>query len=97
LVKNVLHDWDDASALTILQNCRRAMKDRAKLLVIEMVLQEGAPEPIGNLLDLNMLVMSGGRERTATEYRRLFEKVGFRLKGITPTTAPVSVIEGTPA
>jgi hypothetical protein len=97
LIKNVLHDWDDASAVKILQNCRRAMNDRAKLLVIEMVLQEQASEPFGNLLDLNMLVMSGGRERTEAEYRNLFEKAGFRLKGITATMAPVSVIEGAPA
>lgn len=96
LMKNVLHDWDDASAVRILQNCRRAMRDRAKLLVIETVLQEEATEPLGNLLDLNMLVMSGGRERTVTEYRKLFEKAGFRLKRITPTMAPVSVIEAVP-
>jgi hypothetical protein len=97
LIKNVLHDWDDASAVKILQNCRRAMNDHAKLLVIEIVLQEQASEPFGNLLDLNMLVISGGRERTEAEYRNLFEKAGFRLKGITATMAPVCVIEGTPA
>jgi O-methyltransferase domain/Dimerisation domain len=97
LLKNVLHDWDDASTLKILRNCRRAMSDRAKLLVIEMVLQEQASEPFGSLLDLNMLVMSGGRERTEAEYRNLFEQAGFRLKGITATMAPVSVIEGAPA
>lgn len=97
LIKNVLHDWDDASAVKILQNCRRAVKGPAKLLVIEMVLQEQPTEPFGNLLDLNMLVMSGGRERTEAEYRKLFEEAGFRLTGITATMAPVSVIEGAPA
>ena len=97
LMKNVLHDWDDDSAIRILRNCRRAMHDNAKLLVIEVVLRAEREEPFESLLDLNMLVMSGGCERTEAQYRRLFESGGFQLTGITPTAAPVSVIEGVPA
>jgi hypothetical protein len=97
LMKNVLHDWDDDSAVTILQNCRRAMGEDAKLLVIEVVLRAGSEESFESLLDLNMLVMSGGRERTEAEYRRLLENGGFQLTRITPTVASVSVIEGVPS
>jgi hypothetical protein len=96
LLKNVLHDWGDSPALAILQNCRRAMGDHARLLVIEAVLREDNGPPFENLLDLNMLVMSGGRERTEAQFRGLFEKSGFRLSKITPTMAPVSIIEVVP-
>lgn len=97
LLKNILHDWDDDSAVKILRNCRRAINDRGRLLVIEIVLGTGTDDPFESLLDLNMLVISGGRERTESEYRRLFENGGFRLTSITQTMAGVSIIEGVPA
>jgi len=97
LLKNILHDWDDDSAARILRNCRRAINDRGRLLVIEIVLGTGTDDPFESLLDLNMLVISGGRERTESEYRRLFENGGFRLTSITQTMAGVSIIEGVPA
>jgi hypothetical protein len=96
LLKNVLHDWDDDSAIAILKNCRRAMNDAGRLLAIEVVLPEPPDTSFGNLLDLNMLVMSGGRERTEAEYRRLFTASGFRLSKVIPTMAPISVIEAMP-
>jgi hypothetical protein len=97
ILKNVLHDWTDDRAVRILQNCRRAMGPQAKLLVIEMVLPLSDDPAFGSLLDLNMLVMSGGRERTKDEYRCLFERSGFRLTRVIPTQALVSVLEATPA
>jgi hypothetical protein len=96
LLKNVLHDWDDDSAMVILSNCRRAMNDMGKLLVIEVVLPERPESSFENLLDLNMLVMSGGRERTEAEYRKLFAASGFRLTRVIPTMAPLNVIEAMP-
>jgi hypothetical protein len=60
LLKNVLHDWDDDSAIAIVNNCRRAISDVGRLLAIEVVLSDPPESPFGNLLDLNMLVMSGG-------------------------------------
>jgi SAM-dependent methyltransferase len=96
LMKNVLHDWDDDSAVRILQNCRRALRHDSKLLVIEVVLGT-TEDSFENLLDLNMLVMSGGHERTEVEYRRLFKNGGFELTKITPTAASLSVIEGLPS
>jgi len=97
LLKNVLHDWDDDSAIAILKNCRRAMSASGKLLAIEVVLSEPPGPFFENLLDLNMLVMSGGRERTEAEYRRLFEASGFQLTRRIPTMAPTSVIEAMPS
>jgi hypothetical protein len=96
ILKNVLHDWSDEGAVRILKNCRRAMDSQAKLLLIEMVLPLMDDVAFGNLLDLNMLVMSGGRERTKDEYCSLFEKSGFHLKQVIPTLAPVSILEAIP-
>jgi hypothetical protein len=95
ILKNVLHDWSDDRAVRILKNCRRAMDARAKLLVIEMVLPLLDDAAFGSLLDLNMLVMSGGQERTKDEYCSLFEKSGLRLTRVIPTLAPVSILEAT--
>lgn len=98
LVKNVIHDWDDARCETLLKNCRRAIAKTGKLLVLEMVIPPGNAPFFGKLIDLEMLVMaSGGRERTEAEYRALFERTGFKLSRIVPTMSPVSVVEGIPA
>ena len=72
------------------------MDSPAKLLVIEMVLPLLDDPAFGSLLDLNMLVMSGGRERTKDEYCSLLEKSGFRLAQVIPTLAPVSILEAMP-
>jgi hypothetical protein len=93
----VLHDWNDDRAIRILRNCRRAMGPQAKLLVIELVLPLAFDPAFGTLLDLNMLVMSGGRERTQEEYRSLFEASGFSLTRVIPTLAPVSILEAQPS
>jgi hypothetical protein len=96
ILKNVLHDWSDDRAVRILKNCRCAMGPEAKLLVIEVVLPLTDEPVFGSLLDLNMLVMSGGRERTKDEYGRLFEESGFRLTQAIPTRALVSILEAIP-
>jgi hypothetical protein len=96
ILKNVLHDWNDERAVYILKNCRRAMDSKAKLLVIEMVLPLTEDPAFGSLLDLNMLVMSGGQERTKDEYSNLLEQSGFHLKQVIPTFAPVSILEAIP-
>jgi len=96
ILKNVLHDWSDDRAVRILKNCRRVMRSQAKLLVIEMVLPLVDDPAFGTLLDLNMLVMSGGQERTKDEYCRLLEISGFRLTQVIPTLAPVSILEAIP-
>ena len=97
LLKIILHDWDDAQATAILRTCRRAMPETARVVVVERVLAPGnAPDP-AKLVDLTMLVMVGGRERTAAEFATLYQAAGFRLTRVLPTTAGVSLIEGQPA
>lgn len=95
LLKHIIHNWDDEKAIAILRNCRRAMGQKGKVLVIERVILPGNEPAFGKLLDLEMLVMtSGGRERTEEEYRELFTTAGFQLTKITPTPEDISIIEG---
>ena len=96
ILSHVLHDWTEAECLTILGNCRTAMKADARLLIVETVLPAGnAPHP-GKLLDIAMLVMPGGQERTEAEYGALVSKAGFRLVRVVPTPSAVSIFEAIP-
>jgi hypothetical protein len=97
LMKTVIHDWDDEKSLAILRNIRTAITADGKLLLFEMALPEGAPPHPGTLLDLEMLVHAGGRERTPREYRDLLSRGGFRLTRVIPTPGPLSIIEAVPA
>ena len=94
LLSGVIHDWDDDEAIRILDQCRCAMAPDGKVLVVESILPAGDGSAFGALLDLNMLVMTGGRERTEREFRRLFDAAGLVVTRITPTLAPQSAIEG---
>ena len=93
VVSHVIHDWSEAQCLTILGNCHKAMKPDAKLLIVEMVLPAGDEMHPGKLLDLTMLVMPGGQERTEAEYAALLDKAGFRLTRVVPTQSAASVVE----
>jgi len=95
LMSNILHDWPDEQCRKILTNCRRAMKKDSKLLVVEMIIPLGNKPSIAKLLDLEMLVMTGGRERTKAEFKNLFELSGFKLSRIIPTKESLCIIEGT--
>jgi hypothetical protein len=97
LLGNILHDWDDAQAGRILDNLRRAMPDGARLLIVEHIVPAGDGPSFGKLLDLHMMVVTGGLERTEAEHRRLFAAHGFRLTRVVPTAGDISVIEGLPA
>ena len=93
VLSHVLHDWNDDQCLTILGHCRNAMRPDARLLIVEMVLPPGdIPHP-GKMLDMVMLVLIGGQERTEGEYARLLDKAGFRLNRVVATPSPVSVME----
>jgi len=101
LLSWILHDWDDETALRILTNCRQAMDDGARLLVIELLVpapnEPGAPGVMRLVkqTDLEMLTVVGGRERTAAEYGELFTGAGILLSRILPLKGmPWSVIEG---
>ena len=97
LMRHIIHDWNDEQCVTILSHIRKVIPTQGRLLVIEMVIQQGNGQQVAaKFLDLNMLVLPGGMERTEAEYRALFEKAGFRLERIVPTPTEVSVIEGRP-
>jgi hypothetical protein len=93
VVSHVIHDWSEPQCLTILANCRKAMKPDAKLLIVEMVLPAGDEMHPGKLLDMTMLVMPGGQERTEAEYAALLDKGGFHLTRVVPTRSAASVVE----
>lgn len=97
LLSRVLHDWDDDQAAAILANCRRAMRTDARLLVIERIVPPGDEPHESKFMDLNMLVVVGGRERSEAEYRALLERAGLRLDRVVDTGTAVSVLEATPA
>ncbi len=98
ILKWILVSWDDERAVTILNNCRRAMPAHGKLLVVERIIPAGNEPFYGKLADLNLLVLYRGRHRTEAEYRSLFAHAGFTLSRILPTHSPTefSVIEGVP-
>ncbi len=96
IFQRVIHDWEDDRAVAILKNCRHAMKDNERLLVIELVVPPGNTPHPSKLHDIIMLVIEGGLERTEAEFRDLFHAAGFRLTRIVPTQSPFSIIEGVP-
>jgi predicted transcriptional regulator len=97
LLKAIIHDWADDQSLTILRNIRSAITPNGKLVILELVLPEDAPSHPGMLLDLEMMVQTGGRERTASEYANLLSQAGFRQTRVVPTAGPMSIIEAVPA
>jgi hypothetical protein len=94
LLRHIIHDWDDERSALILRNVHRAMPGGGKLLLVESVIPPDNEPSFGKLLDLTMLVLPGGQERTREEYDKLYADSGFRLTRIVPTAAEVSVIEG---
>jgi ubiquinone/menaquinone biosynthesis C-methylase UbiE len=97
LLSHVIHDWDEEECLTILRHCHRAMGQDGCLLLVETMLPPGdAPHP-GKMLDLLMLTVPGGMERTAEEYATLLAAASFRLTRIVPTSSAVSIVEAIPA
>lgn len=93
LLKTIIHDWDEETALLILRNVRAAMGPRAKLLLLEMVLPQHASSHFGTMLDLEMLAIAGGKERTSSEYSNLLARAGFRLERVVETAGPLSIVE----
>jgi hypothetical protein len=94
LMSNILHDWSDEQCHVILKNCHGAMKSGSKLLIVEMTIPPGNQSSIAKLLDLEMLVTTGGRERTETEFRILLDSTGFKFSRNIETKAGVCIIEG---
>ena len=96
ILQAVLHNWDDSDAAVILQNCRQAIGDNGRLLIVDNVLSTGNDPSPGKLADINMMVILGALERTESEFRGLLSAAGFRLTQVMPARGR-SIIEGEPA
>lgn len=93
VMKLILHDWNDDQAATILERCRSAMAPGGKVVVIDMVVPEGPDYGLTLNADLNMMVLTEGRERTEEDFNSLGSASGLRVASITPTATSLSVIE----
>ena len=93
LLRRIIHDWDDERASTILRRCAEAMAPGGKVLVIEGIIPPGNDPSEIKLLDVQMLVMTGGRERTAEEYHRLFAAAGLRPARTLPVAGEIAILE----
>lgn len=96
ILKRILHDWSDEQCVRILRRCRAAMSARARLLVVDAVVPAGnAPHP-GKVMDILMMVLAEGRERTEDDFRELLGKADLRLTSVTTTPSTLAIIEAMP-
>jgi hypothetical protein len=93
VLKHIIHDWDDDASVQILRNVRTAATPGTSVLLVETVVPEDDSRSNAKLLDMEMLLVNDGRERTAGEYRRLFDEAGFQMVGVVDTASPYSIIE----
>ncbi|MCC6748861.1 MAG: methyltransferase [Deltaproteobacteria bacterium] len=89
----ILHDWSDDECVKLLGHCAKALPVGGRLLVMENVVAPGNAPSFGKLIDLEMLVMTTGRERSQAEFAQLFARAGFALERVVPTKSPVSLLE----
>ena len=92
LLSMILHDWSDAEASRLLASIKAAAPAGARLTAFELVVPDGAEPHMAKMIDLTMLGMLNGRERTQAEYRLLLEQAGFKFEGVTATPTPISII-----
>ena len=96
ILRSVLHNWNDSNATVILQNCRQAITDGGRLIIVDNVLSTGNDPSPGKIADIQMMVILGALERTESEFRGLLDASGFRLTKVMPIQNR-SIIEGEPA
>jgi hypothetical protein len=94
LMRHIIHDWDHDRCVRILRNIHQVADARTRLLIVEGIVPPGNAPAFGKLLDLTMLVIPGGEERTRDEYDALFRAGGWRVERVVSTAAEVSVLEG---
>ncbi len=94
IMKHIIHDWPDDACIKILSACRQGVNPGGNLLVVDSVIQPGNDFSPGKFLDLQMVILPGGRERTEPEFRELLEASGWKLSRIIPTAAGDSIVEG---
>jgi hypothetical protein len=93
VLKHIIHDWEDERALRILGNVRDAAARGARLALVETVVPPSTEPSLAPLMDLHMMVMTGGCERTEAEFRTLLDRAGFDLERVVATDSPVSIVE----
>ncbi len=93
ILKWIIHDWDNQRSIEILENCRKAMPENSKLLLIEILIPGPNVPHFGKFIDLNMLIMTGGHERTEEDFKKILDAAGFKITNIIPTKSPKSIIE----
>ena len=96
MMKWIIHDWDDEKAISILRNCRSRMRANGKLIIVDCVVPETDEPHFSKFIDLNMMVMTGGKERTANEFEQLLNAADFKLLRVIPTDLPTSIVEAEP-
>jgi hypothetical protein len=95
IVKHILHDWNDAQCDVILKNIHVAAAPGSRLMIVEMLLpDQPQPSPV-TLMDINMMVMVGGRERTVADFHAMLSRCGYTLDRVVPTTGMFNVLEAT--
>jgi hypothetical protein len=97
ILKYILHNWDDEHCVRLLTNCRKAMNRNGRVLVADCVIPPGERPDWGKLLDIQMMVVVPGKERTKEEFAALFKHAGFKLTRVVPTRCPLSLIEAVAA
>ena len=97
VIKKVVHDWNDERAAVIMRNCRKAMQPNGKVLLAETLVPPGDEPDRIKSIDVVMLVVTGGLERTEAQYASLFDAAGLRLERVIQTRGPISILEASPA
>ena len=94
LMRHIIHDWTDEQCHAILKNCRNALCPGGRVLIVESVIPPGNDPNWTKFLDLNMMIIPGGKERTKAEFTSLLHQAGFQLERIVPTRIELSIIVG---
>ena len=97
ILKQILHDWNDEQCVKILSNIATGLPSAGRVLVLEMVIPDDRTPTPAQLMDVNMLALLPGRERTQSEYANLFRAAGLQLKSVTQTHSPFQIVEATAA
>lgn len=93
-VKRILHDWRDERCIQILRTCCEAMSQTARILVVDAVVPPGNAFHPSKVMDILMMVLTEGRERTEEEFRALYQQAGLTLTQVVPTPSVLSIVEG---
>jgi len=97
VMKWIIHDWEDEKAITILKNVRAQIQPEGRLIIVDCIVPEGDEPHFAKTFDLNMMVMTGGKERTAAEFEKLVSAAGFKLLQVIPTELPTGIVVAEPA